>query len=376
MRFSEKRTLEKRKKFEKELRAALSNINSEYLREFSKNFIEYLDGKGTSEHFIQFLIASKFGDQNAHVATGTWLSYVIGSFNQVFEAENDGLVNAAGFLSSYVYSPSIYGHSFVEYAIEGKYLPFITKINREDYYQAVNISPNLFLDKQTNAFGFVITPYILKHKQVLEWRADKLGSLAPTNKIETDWQVSDPPVWAALKNFSTGPLEYTSGFTLLFGSLEELLHDIPEREKIGVQEYQANRWGKEVTIRSHTKRKPIRGRKLNELISDHIVYKVYDHENRLRYIGEGRPNRPEHVFSGASHNPKINEHYFLQDKPMRVEIVAKNLTKSDALAIERLLLLKHSHDDLWNTKDYYPSAEIFTKSIDEANIIALLDQIN
>ena len=79
------------------------------------------------------------------------------------------------------------------------------------------------------------------------------------------------------------------------------------------------------------------------------MYKVYDCEDRL-LIGEGRPNRPDHVFSGASHNPKINEHFFTKEKPMRVETVASGLTKSDALAIERLLLLKHQKDDLLEYK--------------------------
>ena len=111
-------------------------------------------------------------------------------------------------------------------------------------------------------------------------------------------------------------------------------------------------------------------------MSDHIVYKVYDCEYRLRYIGEGRPNRPDHVFSGASHNPKINEHFFTKEKPMRVETVASGLTKSDALAIERLLLLRHQKDDLWNTKDYYPDDDLLIRSISDQTILDMIDQLS
>ena len=38
---------------------------------------------------------------------------------------------------------------------------------------------------------------------------------------------------------------------------------------------------------------------------------------------------------------------------MRVDIVSSGLTKSDALAIESVLLFKHRQDELWNSKDYY-----------------------
>ena len=145
--------------------------------------------------------------------------------------------------------------------------------------------------------------------------------------------------------------------------------------KINVRQYTAKRGGKDTTIRSYIKRKPIRRSKIQDRITNHIVYKVYDHKNMLRYIGEGLPNRPDHVFSGASHNPKINEHFFTQKKPMRVDIVSSGLTKSDALTIERLLLLKHSQDELWNSKDYYPEEMVDKKFITDETILEMIDQL-
>ena len=61
---------------------------------------------------------------------------------------------------------------------------------------------------------------------------------------------------------------------------------------------------------------------------------------------------------------------------MRVETVASGLTKSDALAMERLLLLKHRKDDLWNTKDYYPDADLNVKSVTDETILEMIDSLD
>ena len=60
---------------------------------------------------------------------------------------------------------------------------------------------------------------------------------------------------------------------------------------------------------------------------------------------------------------------------MRVDIVSSGLTKSDALAIERLLLLKHSQDELWKSKDYYPEEMVDKKFITDETILEMIDQL-
>ena len=375
MKFSEKRTLDKRKKFEKELRSELSKWGSAHLKKATANFVQYLNGEGTPEHFVRFILASKFGEANSYVAIGAWKEFVVDSFNQAWNRDAVS-VNEYGFRCSYVYRTSIYGHAFVDYAVEDKYSNLITNLIASDYQQAVNVSPYLFLDKSTNAFGFVVIPYVLTHDEVLAWRQERMGELVDAPKANNFWQVDEPPIWKPSKEFSSGKLEYTSGFQLIFGSIEALVEHLPDIEKVSVREYSAKRGGKETVIRSYTKRKPIRRSKIQDKLSDHIVYKVYDCEDRLRYIGEGRPNRPDHVFSGASHNPKINEHFFTKEKPMRVVTVASGLTKSDALAIERLLLLKHQKDDLWNSKDYYPDADLNLRSISDQTILSMIDHLS
>lgn len=324
---------------------------------------------------MQFILAAKFGGENSYVAIDKWKEFVVDSFNQAW-SQDEVSVNEYGFRSSTVYRPSGYGNALLEYAVEDKFSHLISNLTASDYQQAVTISPYLLLDKSTNAFGFVVIPYVLSHEEVLAWRQECLGELMDAPKANTVWQVSEPPTWKPSRDFSSGKLEYTSGFQFIFGSIEALIEHLPEIEQVNVREYSAKRGGKQTLVRSYTKRKPVRRSKIQNKLSNHIVYKVYDCDNRLRYIGVGLPNRPDHVFSGASHNPKINEHYFTKKKPMRVEIVATELTKSDALAMERLLLLKHRKDDLWKTKDFYPDADLNLKSNTDETILDIIDSLD
>lgn len=84
---------------------------------------------------------------------------------------------------------------------------------------------------------------------------------------------------------------------------------------------------------------------------NHIVYIARDIDNIVRYIGEGKADRFKHVNSGVSHVYELNREHFL-GKKMNVEIYNKNLTKTEALSIERFLLNKYSQCGLWNKKDY------------------------
>ena len=97
-------------------------------------------------------------------------------------------------------------------------------------------------------------------------------------------------------------------------------------------------------------------------LTDHVVYSVTDHVGDVRYIGEGKQERPKHVNSGASHNWKINEHYFTKGE-MTVAILHDGLTKSEALAIEQMLIKKSSGTGLWNVRDYEPLTGDFDRCI-------------
>ena len=69
----------------------------------------------------------------------------------------------------------------------------------------------------------------------------------------------------------------------------------------------------------------------------------------------------------ASHNVKINEHFFTKG-PMEIEIIYEGLTKPEALSIERLLLARNAGKGLWNSKDYEPYVDESSQRITEDEI--------
>ena len=79
-------------------------------------------------------------------------------------------------------------------------------------------------------------------------------------------------------------------------------------------------------------------------------------------------NGHKHVNSGISHNIKINEHYFLKGK-MEVEIIMDNLSKSESLAIEKILLNQHKGEGLWNIKDYEPNEDYSLKGYSDEEVL-------
>ena len=81
----------------------------------------------------------------------------------------------------------------------------------------------------------------------------------------------------------------------------------------------------------------------------YIVYFAYDSNGLLRYVGEGTMDRPRHVNSGASHNSKLNEHYFLAG-PMKIRLVHEGLSKDYAKAIESFYIKKFG-EQLWNVAE-------------------------
>jgi hypothetical protein len=126
-----------------------------------------------------------------------------------------------------------------------------------------------------------------------------------------------------------------------------------DRPKHAVSEHTRHlRSGKEVPVRSHSRRnRLVEAGVIWDEFNDHVVYFAYDADGSIRYVGEGRPDRPQHVNSGVSHSYKINEHFFLRGE-MRVEVRHTNLTKPLALAIERLAIQRHgSGGALWNIRD-------------------------
>ena len=363
---SEQIQREKKKKFEKQIRRVLGSASKKEL----KNYLTSCFGENvfpTPDQFTKILSASKFGGSNELASSKLGMEFAFKTLNQVLS--NIKQMPADIVLDDIHFATALaapIGHQYFELLLLGRIAKYVERLDLNDFRVAKEISPNLLLEKHTNAYGCLyLTPNMTTIPEIEEHAKDiRLKRFL--------WSEGQSPSVHLTPDFSTGALEYVAPFIFYFGTIDELVELIPKRDEIDVsshlRHYQS---GKVVRVKSFSKRKPIRHRTETDLITNHIVYKVYDHEDNLRYIGEGKPNRHEHVNSGASHNRKINEHYFLKGE-MRVEQVAEGLTKSEALAIERLLLNQSREHDLWNVKDYEPLASDDDKGLTDDEVLEML----
>lgn len=231
-----------------------------------------------------------------------------------------------------------WGNLFFVLEIDETLVDHWTKLNVDDF-DLVHIDGDVLdyaVEKESRAFGFRIQG----------------SSLVP---IREAYAAYGDPV-AFTPKFLASPWKANDKCTIYFftvGPLDRLLSP-EERSRHGVQGFSRRlASGKLVSVRAHDRRNPgrlaARVGNLDEV--GHVVYRAYDADGALRYYGEGTTTRPGHVNSGASHNFKLNEHFFRRG-PMRVEVFARGLSKDEALAVERLCIRGHAGSALWNIKDY------------------------
>ena len=363
-----KRQQDKKKKFEKKLVNFLKDFRADDLKKSLDN--AFIGGKSpNASEFVKLVSSAKFGGENYWVSGAQGQQVILKVFNyiwpkvfdnlslfdeQIQENEPIGFSHITETFIGYLYN---YIHVFPKMG------QFLRSIDPADFKSAIDISPYLYLEKETNAYGFLLLPLQMTTTNDIE---QNLGNL--WNET-IPWKLNPFPSWSPNSSYSTGSLEYISPFILYFGTTEELVDLIPDREELDVIGHYRNlRSGKIIPVKGHTKRKPIRARITSDQITNHIVYRVFDDNKQLRYIGEGKPNRYEHVNSGISHNIKINEHYFLKGK-MEVEIIMDNLSKSESLAIEKILLNQHKGEGLWNIKDYEPNEDYSLKGYSDEEVL-------
>ena len=97
--------------------------------------------------------------------------------------------------------------------------------------------------------------------------------------------------------------------------------------------------------------------------STHVLDVIKDFNpmlDKIEYVGSS--------FQEASWEKSLNNsgHYFLHGE-MNVEKIATDLSKSEALALERLLLSQMSGRDLWNIKDYEPYTDNLDKRFTDSD---------
>ena len=357
--------LQKRKeqKFKRDLQRALSMVPSKDLNEFiGRYFAAHPFTEYSPDLFIEMVAAAKFGGFNGCAKAGIW--FVLGLFIYMINGKLPQLKHSDS--SVFVPIPGE-GHYFLATATHGQFfniaavgqldqklLEHVDRFSVEDFVCHSDISPNLFLDKDTSSYGFVIAARPqMKHEDLSVFCRDELGhvglDLSGVLVGEDTARLTIPSL-----GYDSGQLEYISFFDYIFGTVDKLLPAIPNRKRSEVTPHTRHlKSGKIANVKGHKRNTPLRLVVSRDSIAEHIVYVVKDSDGRLRYIGEGKETRWKHVNSGASHNVKINEHFFTKG-PMTVEVIQEGLTKPEALSIERLLLARHAGQGLWNSKDYEP----------------------
>jgi len=368
----------KEQKFKRELTRALSRLPSKNVDAFiGSYFSKYPYTLYSNDMFIDIVTASKFGGANAVQRGGIWfvLENIVTLLNHRFSSRTISPLQidpAIGQCVEQTWSFHSFFNIFALGQLDNKLVDHIDQISVDDFVCHNDISPNLFLDKETSSFGFVIYPRAgMKIEDLASYMHNECGHTGLSFEGMFD---GDSCARLKIPNlFDSGRLEYISPFEFLFGTVDKLLPVIPNRNRHDVIPHQRHlKSGKITDVKGHNRKSPLRLVVNNNSLTDHIVYQVKDAEGQLRYIGEGKLDRWKHVNSGASHNVKINEHFFTKG-PMEVEIIYEGLTKPEALSVERLLLAKYAGKGLWNSKDYEPFAEADTQRVTDEEMSKYLE---
>ncbi len=367
---SEQMQKRREQKFRRELTRALSVLPAKHLNGFISSIFDDFDSKPSPNDFVEMTFASKFGTVNAVSEGGS--GFLLEASLKVFaEACNSGGLLSAkimpwGSRHLVMFDKSDCWNAAFLLEADAKLLFHAHKVAAEDFFWADKISPFLFLDKETHAFGFAIIP--MPAMTLDEFKA--YGSAVLDGWVEgVESRFRNQGFCGyQIPGFDTGPMEYISPVHVKFGPVDKLIQLLPDRKRHEVSSHSRTfQSGRVTTVQAHRRKNPLRLVLNNRALTDHVVYQVQDADGRIRYFGEGKSDRLKHVNSGASHNRKINEHFFTRGE-MAVKVLFEGLTKSEALSIERLLIRGAHDQNLWNVKDFEPFRPMDELSMSEQEI--------
>ena len=352
---SEQMQQRKKLKFQRELKRHLSSFTSDQLKTNIQKMFKPSVTKPSADAFYNMILATKFGTGNAINNGGQsfMLECCVEAYNHSIENKIPTL-NPWGGYGNLIDEKSLWSNGYYYIEIDEKLFPHCHKLDATDFLWANEISPYLFLDKATQAYGFVLVPLpAMKLDEFKEWGTiEGIGGING-NQVEQDIKNKGYARYSFL-DFDTGSMEYLSAVKVQFGTVDKLIQSLPDRDRHNVVSHNRKlSSGKTTKIKAHKRKTPLRLVSSSGALTDHVVYSVKDWESNVRYIGEGKRDRPKHVNSGASHNWKINEHFFTKGE-MTVERLHEGLTKSESLAIEKMLIKQHTNSELWNVRDYEP----------------------
>lgn len=362
---SEQMQKRREQKFRRELTRALSVLSVKNLNGFISGIFDDFDSKPSADDFVEMTIISKFGTGNAVSEGGSDL--LLETSLKVFaEAINGGSllrgkIQPWGSRHSVMFDKFDCWNAAFLLEADAKLLPHAHKIRAKELIWVDEISPYLFLDRETRAFGFAIIP--MPAMTLDEFKAYGSAELDGWEEGVESQFLKQGFCRYQIPGFDTGSMEYISPVHVKFGPVDKLIQLLPDRKRHEVSSHSRTfQSGKVTTVQAHRRKNPLRLVVNNRALTDHIVYEVGDADGTIRYYGEGKSDRWKHVNSGVSHNRKINEHYFTRGE-MTVQVVLEGLTKSEALSIERLLIRSAHGQNLWNVKDYEPFRPVDERSM-------------
>jgi len=369
--------LQKRRqqKFQRELERALTAAAFRKFGDLAEHVFQGYSYKPTLTDLMQMILASKFGGEGNSVSDGGaafTLEIVIKLFNEElrrkkFTEKNDAPWGT--YFKGLTEVTQIWNAIFC-FQLDKKLFGEFRTLNVEDFEWATDISQYLFLDRETQAFGFTIIPMPQrKFYEIKDFYAEQGFDFGDVYHFQENRLAR-----LVLPDFDSGPMEFVSCLSVFFGTTDKLIASLPDRQRHDVRGHPRHyKSGAVVNIAPQKRKNPLRHVVQNDLLTDHIVYCAKDADGQLRYVGEGKCDRWKHVNSGVSHNFKINEHRFTKGE-LEVTVLYEGLTKTEALSIEKAILSKNAGAGLWNSRDYEPFGDNARHAISAEEIEEFLNR--
>jgi hypothetical protein len=369
--------LQKRRqqKFQRELERSITAKPFRMVADLAEHLFQSYTYKPTLSSIMQMIVASKFGGAGNAVSDGGaafTLEVVTRLFNKELRRKKFSEKNETSW-DTYVLgltNVSEIWNAVFTFQLDRKLWAEFTTLKVEDFEWATDISQYLFLDRETQAFGFMIVPMPqMKFDELKNFHAEQGIDLADTEHFQEGRLAR-----FVLSDFDSGPMEFISCVSVLFGTTDKLIASLPDRQRHDVKAHPRHyKSGLVVSIAPQKRKNPLRLVVQNDLLTDHIVYCAKDVDGQIRYVGEGKRDRWRHVNSGVSHNFKINEHRFTKGE-LEVTVLYEGLTKTEALSIEKAILSQHSGAGLWNSRDYEPFGDNARRTITDQEIEEFLNR--
>jgi hypothetical protein len=369
--------LQKRKqqKFQRELERSITATPFRKVGDLAEHMFQGYTYKPTLSSLMQMIMASKFGGAGNAVSDGGaafTLEFVIRLFNEQLRRKKFSEKNETPW-GTYILGLTDVcelWNAVISFELDKRLLAEFSALDIDDFEWATDISQYLFLDRGTQAFGFMIVPMPqMKFHELKTFYAEQGIDFGNTEHFQENRFAR-----FVLSDFDSGPMEFISSVSVLFGTTDKLIASLPDRQRHDVKAHPRHyKSGLIVNIAPQKRKNPLRLVVQNDLLTDHIVYCAKDADGQLRYVGEGKRDRWKHVNSGVSHNFKINEHRFTKGE-LEVTVLYEGLTKTEALSIEKAILSKHSGAGLWNSRDYEPFGDTTRHTISDQEIEEFLNR--